>query len=536
MVHYITGLGQVWIGSRPPLNQAFNILWLKPSSTGGFWELRTFNQSKNSWDLIITASADQELLARVEALEEEQSTLSLKITNIEGSISILEEDTLKNEDILQEEGNNLDKVISQDAITKILQQLRSSIPDLNTHNTSPSSHEDIRTLIENNTQNINTNTTNIEKSVVLPTFNSAENSITFNTQGGESLEVELGTGGAGVQTFTITDFKNVKSPELYKLPAGTLFNVQVNNSTVQNGPFTGIGTSSGTGYIVLNSNPGNDNTTLVINWILQSNNYDGLYLGNATALTTSAVGITWTNSQTNDVVTISDFKDTSWTDNRKAGDFVFIKSSGQGIPNGPTDSSESDSYTGYAQIYTLAEDGNKFIKLLIQSYSGSIDEDKLFVGTLVDIGGEAALEWKEIGATIDNTLSFSKVSGGPFSKNILRIDQDSGENVGSSSVYFDKDISNKKVLLYGQYNIKFTPDSYFTGIPFNAILDLRSENLSNIELCTGLHGINASTAKPYDLFSEVRTSGSTKYLYLEFTTYDTEIVGYVEIFGANFID
>ena len=251
------------------------------------------------------------------------------------------------------------------------------------HNNNNSSHNDIRELIK--------------KTTTLPTYDSINNSLTFNTQGGDSLEVNLGAGSSGIQTFTITDFKNVKTPELYTLPTGTIFNVRVDNSTVENAPFTGSSFSTGTGYVVLNTNPGEDSTALTINWLLQSSDYSGIYIGTSTAVTTSVVGVTWNNTKVNDVVTISDFKDTSWTDGRKAGDFVFIQSSDQGIPNGPTDSSKQDAYAGYAQIITLSEDGTKLIKLFIQSYSGPAEDNKIFSGSLVVAGGETVLEWKEIG-------------------------------------------------------------------------------------------------------------------------------------------
>lgn len=55
MIGYMTGLGQIWVGARPPENRAYNILWLKPAETAGYWELRAYNQHTNTWEYVITA-------------------------------------------------------------------------------------------------------------------------------------------------------------------------------------------------------------------------------------------------------------------------------------------------------------------------------------------------------------------------------------------------------------------------------------------------------------------------------------------------
>lgn len=403
MIHYITGLGQVWIGSKPPLNQAYNVLWLKPSDTKEFWELRIFNQSKNSWDLVITASADKELVERVEALEEEQSALSeeqkalsLKITNLEGSISILEEDTLKNEDILQEEGNNLDKVISQDAITKILQQLRSSIPDLNAHNTSSSSHEDIRTLIENNTQNINTNTTNIEKSVVLPTFNSEENSLTFNTQGGDVLKVSL----ASSNYLEVSNFKEATKQIASLYPVGTIINVNIPEDATDS-PLPSY-KLVGHAYVVMNSSPGEANTSAAVRWELYSTiNPEIIYLGMTTLIATVVV-VKWYKSNTNDIIKITDFEDYSWVNGRSVGDTVFIYADGSlgSIKNAPIkdNGSQYSFYVGIAQFSA----GTTIIPVITYTItafalgSAIAAPSKIYIGELSLGTGRPILTWLDM--------------------------------------------------------------------------------------------------------------------------------------------
>lgn len=475
MIHYITGLGQVWIGSRPPLNQAYNILWLKPADTKGFWELRIFNQSANLWDLVITASADAGLVAKVEAIEAEQQAISLKLIEIDGKISLLEETALIKNDIVQEEGNNQDKIISQDAVTKLLQKIRASIPDLNAHNTSSSAHEDIRNLIEENSKKINTNTTNITKSVILPTYNSGENSLSFTTQGGDSLKVDLGSsGGEGIKTVTITDFKEVITSGLYNFPKGTLFNVLIDNSNISNFPYIGqtVGTSTGIGCVAANTNPGNSNTALTIDWII-SNKTFGLIFGSTTAVTTSAVSVYWKNTDVNKVVVISDFKDTSWvTDNLVGeGEFVFIQTNTKGIPNGPTDN--LDFYTGYAQVISVTDDNNKLIKFLIQSYSSDIDNDKLFSGTLRESSGIVDIKWKEIGAGSSNNtiLKASTSNGGPYTST-LSLHKTSGEGASlNQSIYFDQPIQNKNIKLEGviKINIPGIASDIWQICPFSTI-------------------------------------------------------------------
>ena len=482
MIHYITGLGQVWIGSRPPLNQAYNILWLKPAETKGFWELRIFNQSANLWDLIITASADAELVAKVEAIEAEQQAISLKLIEIDGKISLLEETALIKNDIVQEEGDNQDKIISQDAVTKLLQKIRASIPDLNAHNTSSSAHEDIRNLIEENSKKINTNTTNITKSIILPTYNSGENSLSFTTQGGDSLKVDLGSsGGEGIKTVTITDFKEVITSGLYNFPKGTLFKVLIDNSNISNFPYIGqtVGTSTGIGCVAANTNPGNSNTALAIDWII-SNKTFGLIFGSTSAFTTLAVSVYWKNTDVNKVVVISDFKDTSWVTNNiiKEGNFVFIRTNGNGVLNGPGD--KSSFYTGYAQVITSNEDGSKLLKFLIQSYTNNVSNDKLFSGTLTEQGSAVNLKWKEIGAGSPNNtiLKASTSNGGPYTET-LSIHKASGTSSPiNQTIYFDQDIQSKNIKLEGVIKIKAQTLNLWQIFPFDKIL--YSSDMQNV--------------------------------------------------------
>lgn len=370
MIHYITGLGQVWIGSKPPLNQAYNVLWLKPSDTKEFWELRIFNQSKNSWDLVITASADKELVERVEALEE---------------------DTLRKKDILQEEGDNLDKIISQDAITKLLQQVRNSIPDLDAHNVSTSAHEDIRTLIEDNSQNINTNTTNIEKSVILPTFNSEEKSLTFNTQGGDTLKVSLDSSNY----LEVSNFKEATKQIASLYPVGTIINVNIPEDATDS-PLSSY-KLVGHAYVVMNSSPGEANTSAAVRWELYSTiNPEIIYLGMTTLIATVVV-VKWYKSNTNDIIKITDFKDYSWVNGRSVGDMVFIYADGglDSIENAPIgdDGYQYSSYIGIAQFVVETPTGPN-ISYTITAFKGDNEKpSKIYIGTLKLGTGRPVLTW-----------------------------------------------------------------------------------------------------------------------------------------------
>lgn len=375
MIHYITGLGQVWIGSKPPLNQAYNVLWLKPSDTKEFWELRIFNQSKNSWDLVITASADKELVERVEALEE---------------------DTLRKKDILQEEGDNLDKIISQDAITKLLQQIRNNIPDLDAHNVSTSAHEDIRTLIENNSQNINTNTTNIEKSVILPTFNNEENSLTFNTQGGDTLKVSLDSSNY----LEVSNFKEATKQIASLCPVGTIINVNIPEDATDS-PLSSY-KLVGHAYVVMNSSPGEANTSAAVRWELYSTiNPEIIYLGMTTLIAT-VVAVKWYKSNTNDIIKITDFKDYSWINGRSVGDMVFIYADGDSpIENAPMkeDGYPYSFYTGIAQ-FSGGTTIRPEITYTITAFELSNEvPSKIYIGKLRIGTGRSILTWIDTSAS-----------------------------------------------------------------------------------------------------------------------------------------
>lgn len=350
MIGYTTGLGQIWVGARPPENRAYNILWLKPAETAGYWELRTYNQHTNTWEHVITI--DSTIEERIKALIE-------------------------------------------------------------AHNTDSNAHEDIRNLIESNTSQISINSSNISKnataieenkeninkSVLLPTYSSENSTLTFKTHGGQTLSVPLtGDGGTQIPAYTITDFKSVK-PDIYKLPKGSLFTLTADPSTVQNGP-SSLGKSgniTGLGMIASNSSPGKDSTIMTITYIIQGTTGNLIYNGAVTVISTSTISIKWsdddTSSKASDTVIISDFKNSEWTSDYSDSGSIFIKSNSDGVTNGP-ESGDTHYYMGYAQI--INSDGtNKTISYFVQSYPTvpEADEVKLYQGLLAVTSATQEIKW-----------------------------------------------------------------------------------------------------------------------------------------------
>lgn len=365
MICYMTGLGQIWVGARPPENRAYNILWLKPAETAGYWELRAYNQHTNTWEYVITAKIDSNMEERIKALEEGQKEILLKIDDIESGIALLDSTVVKKVDIVQEQGDAIDKVMSQDATTR---------------------------AIEENKENIN-------KSVLLPTYSSENSTLTFKTHGGQTLSIPLtGDGGTQIPAYTITDFKSVK-PDIYKLPKGSLFTLTADPSTVQNGP-SSLGKSgniTGLGMIASNSSPGKDSTIMTITYIIQGTTGNLIYNGAVTVISTSTISIKWsdddTSSKASDTVIISDFKNSEWTSDYSDSGSIFIKSNSDGVTNGP-ESGDTHYYMGYAQI--INSDGtNKTISYFVQSYPTvpDADEVKLYQGLLAVTSATQEIKW-----------------------------------------------------------------------------------------------------------------------------------------------
>lgn len=416
MIGYMTGLGQIWVGARPPENRAYNILWLKPAETAGYWELRAYNQHTNTWEYVITAKIDSNMEERIKALEEGQKEILLKIDDIESEIALLDSTVVKKVDIVQEQGDAIDKVMSQDATTRAIKSISgggSGDPDIESHNTDPNAHEDIRNLIESNTSQISINSSNISKnataieenkeninkSVLLPTYSSENSTLTFKTHGGQTLSIPLtGDGGTQIPAYTITDFKSVK-PDIYKLPKGSLFTLTADPSTVQNGP-SSLGKSgniTGLGMIASNSSPGKDSTIMTITYIIQGTTGNLIYNGTVTVISTSTISIKWsdddTSSKASDTVIISDFKNSEWTSDYSDFGSIFIKSNSDGVTNGP-ESGDTHFYMGYAQI--INSDGtNKTISYFVQSYPTvpDADEVKLYQGLLAVTSATQEIKW-----------------------------------------------------------------------------------------------------------------------------------------------
>lgn len=198
MYSYKTGLGQVWVGSKLPPNPANNIIWLRPSDDHKvLWEIRTYNIYKERWEVLTSAAltADglliliRDLEKRCKSLEELKVVLYDTIQNLTpeeqkiarqniGAISL--EDLPPQVEVLQEVGSSTTAVMSQNAVTEELSKKASveSVTDgISAHNTSSTSHADIRKLLNT--------------CVGLPAYDSSSYKITFTTLAGASVEIDL---------------------------------------------------------------------------------------------------------------------------------------------------------------------------------------------------------------------------------------------------------------------------------------------------------------------------------------------------------
>lgn len=198
MYSYKTGLGQVWVGSKLPPNPANNIIWLRPSDDHRvLWEIRTYNIYKERWEVLTSAAltADglliliRDLEKRCKSLEELKVVLYDTIQNLTpeeqkiarqniGAISL--EDLPPQVEVVQEVGSSTTAVMSQNAVTEELSKKASveSVTDgISAHNTSSTSHADIRKLLNT--------------CVGLPAYDSSSYKITFTTLAGASVEIDL---------------------------------------------------------------------------------------------------------------------------------------------------------------------------------------------------------------------------------------------------------------------------------------------------------------------------------------------------------
>ena len=198
MYSYKTGLGQVWVGSKLPPNSGSNIIWLRPSDDHRvLWEIRTYNIYKERWEVLTSAAltADglliliRDLEKRCKSLEELKVVLYDTIQSLTpeeqkiarqniGAISL--EDLPPQVEVLQEVGSSTTAVMSQNAVTEELSKkasVESVTESISTHNTSSTSHADIRNLLNT--------------CVGLPTYDSSSYKITFTTLAGASVEIDL---------------------------------------------------------------------------------------------------------------------------------------------------------------------------------------------------------------------------------------------------------------------------------------------------------------------------------------------------------
>lgn len=198
MYSYKTGLGQVWVGAKLPPNSGSNIIWLRPSDDHRvLWEIRTYNIYKERWEVLTSAAltADglliliRDLEKRCKSLEELKVVLYDTIQNLTpkeqkiarqniGAISL--EDLPPQVEVLQEVGSSTTAVMSQNAVTEELSKKASveSVTDgISAHNTSSTSHADIRKLLNT--------------CVGLPAYDSSSYKITFTTLAGATAEIDL---------------------------------------------------------------------------------------------------------------------------------------------------------------------------------------------------------------------------------------------------------------------------------------------------------------------------------------------------------
>lgn len=201
MYSYKTGLGQVWVGAKLPPNPASNIIWLRPSDDHRvLWEIRTYNIYKEKWEVLTSAALTAEgllkliyeLEKRVDSLEELKVVLYDRVQSLTDdekktareNIGALGEEDLP--EIVQEPGSDQKSVMSQDAVTKytktavdnnLLAAKQYTDVIVRGHNTSTTAHTDIRELID--------------KCTTLPTYDPNTYKITFTTNDGATLEIDL---------------------------------------------------------------------------------------------------------------------------------------------------------------------------------------------------------------------------------------------------------------------------------------------------------------------------------------------------------
>lgn len=201
MYSYRTGLGQVWVGSKLPPSPGTNIIWLKPSDDHRvLWEIRTYNIYKEEWEVLTSAALTAEgllkliyeLEKRVDSLEELKVVLYDRVQSLTDdekktareNIGALGEEDLP--EIVQEPGSDQKSVMSQDAVTKytktavdnnLLAAKQYTDVIVRGHNTSTTAHIDIRELID--------------KCTTLPTYDPNTYKITFTTNDGATLEIDL---------------------------------------------------------------------------------------------------------------------------------------------------------------------------------------------------------------------------------------------------------------------------------------------------------------------------------------------------------
>lgn len=212
MYKYIKGLGSIWVGEVPPPTPSNNVIWMRIQRVDGkkgYHELLTWNVFENKWQHLSISELEsnaatvdwvnhviEEHNSNDQAHEDIRDTLRQCVEDIasvnpdEISAKIEAEkqariasDNQLSTDINAEEtrATNEETLIRQEfkeADQTILSTVNKSISDsLNSHNTSSSSHQDIRTLLS--------------ECVGLPEYNSSTYEITFTTKAGQKLIIDL---------------------------------------------------------------------------------------------------------------------------------------------------------------------------------------------------------------------------------------------------------------------------------------------------------------------------------------------------------
>ena len=164
------------------------------------WEIRTYNIYKERWEVLTSAALTAEgllkliyeLEKRVDSLEELKVVLYDRVQSLTDdekktareNIGALGEEDLP--EIVQEPGSDQKSVMSQDAVTKytktavdnnLLAAKQYTDVIVRGHNTSTTAHTDIRELID--------------KCTTLPTYDPNTYKITFTTNDGATLEIDL---------------------------------------------------------------------------------------------------------------------------------------------------------------------------------------------------------------------------------------------------------------------------------------------------------------------------------------------------------